>query len=1005
MVRNKFARKLSVGIHLLVIFASMFGLFIPQSVASADAAGYSLYFDGVNDYVDLGLTVDVMVDTDWTNTMSFSLWVKPEGTGFCTANDVASCDSIFGDRPRWWGLSHGTYQGQQGLFAWVYDGNYDIVRIPYTPGEWVHIAWVHAGGTLSAYKNGSLVGSVPSGQIQQPPAEPRMHIGAVIKGSVENWSFNGEVDELRIYNIALSENDIRATLFSELVGNEPGLQAYYKMSNGSGDVLTDDSINNHDGVLLESIYIPTNGTLPLWMTSTAFNKPLVNDLSITTNEDTPTAVTLQAQGNPASTLTYTFSDPPHGAITGTAPNLTYTPDSNYSGSDGFTYQAWDGTTPSAVATVSVTITAINDAPIAQSQTWPATEDTPYNGVLTASDAEGSLLTYSIVTPPTHGNLSGTAPNLTYTPFANYFGSDSFTFKANDGLVDSNTATITVNIASVNDVPVADDKIINTTVNTPVGITLTGSDVESPSLTFAVTGGPSHGSLSGTLPNLTYTPTSAYSGGDSFTYTASDGQATSPAATVTINVNSGNAPPQANNQNLSTNEDISLPVTLTGSDPESQPLFFTILTQPQHGSLSGTAPTITYHPNANYFGSDSFTFKVNDGQIDSNIATISIDVLSVNDAPVADAQSKSTNINQSVSITLTGSDIENDPLTFSVLTNPSHGVLSGTVPNLTYTPATDYSGSDSFTYRAFDGNLNSTAATVSITITAGNQIPVADPQDVEVNEDSSLAIVLTGTDPEGQPLTYAFNTPPTHGTLLGTAPNMTYTPHPDYYGTDYFVFRVRDGVNWSEPATVNIVVLPVNDAPRGTSAGYTVMANSYLDITLSGTDIDGDLLSFSISLPPQMGTLSEIDPVTHVVRYTPNPGYIGADVFRFKAFDGLLWSGSPDASISLNIVANTNPPVSLPDTYSLTMNSSLNVSAPGVLINDTNASSAVLDSGVSHGSLSLQSNGSFTYTPSAGYVGTDQFSYHAVGPGGSGNVVIVTLNVVSGVQIFLPLIAN
>lgn len=1003
MVRNKLNPIVSFCLNLLVIFTSIIVLAIPQASVRADAAGYALYFDGINDYVDLGLTEDVMAGADWRNTMSFSLWLKPEGTGFCTHNDVASCDSIFGDRPRWWGLSHGTYNGQQGLFAWIYDGNYDIVRIPYTPGEWVHVAWVHTGGVLSVYKNGTLVGSVASGTIAQPPAQPRMHIGAVIKSSVENWSFNGEIDELRIYNTALTQNDIRASLFSELNGNEAGLQAYYKMSNGSGSVLTDDSGNGHNGLLLESEFILSNSSLPLWVTSTAFNKPLVNDFSITTNEDTPASATLLAQSNPASTLTYATSDPQHGTLTGTAPNLTYTPNLDYFGTDSFTYQALDGSSASAIATVSVTINPINDAPVAQSETWSVIEDTTYNGVLHASDVENDTLNYSIVTPPTHGSLDGTAPNLTYTPHSNYFGSDSFTFKANDTQLDSNIATITINISAVNDVPVADDKIINTGVNTPVSVTLTGSDIETSELTFSVTGGPSHGALSGTLPNLTYTPLDSYTGSDSFTYTASDGQATSLPATVTININFGNAPPQAYNQSLSTDEDIDLAITLSGSDPESQPLTYTVLAQPQHGSLTGTEPNLIFHPEANYFGPDSFTFKVNDGQIDSNIATITITINPVNDAPVANSQTKSTNVNQSVAITLTGSDIENDPLTFSVVGQPQHGNLSGDSPNLTYTPAADYNGADSFTYRAFDGNLFSAEATVSITVAATNQIPIAYSQDVEVDEDGSLPIVLTGSDPEGQPLTYAFNTPPSHGSLLGTAPNMIYTPHTNYYGTDFFVFRVRDGVNWSAPATVTITVLPVNDAPRGISTAYTLSANSYLDITLTGTDVDGDLLSFDITVSPQKGTLSAINPITNVVRYTPDSGYVGADVFRFRAWDGQVWSLLPDASISLNIQESTGLPVAHPDSYLVPMNGSLTVSTPGVRSNDVGADTVVLVDNVSHGDLSLQSDGSFTYTPTNGFSGIDQFTYYAVGTGGNSATVTVTLNIAQIIKVFLPII--
>ena len=179
--------------------------------------------------------------------------------------------------------------------------------------------------------------------------------------------------------------------------------------------------------------------------------------------------------------------------------------------------------------------------------------------------------------------------------------------------------------------------------------------------------------------------------------------------------STNQAPTANNQSVSTNEETPKAITLTGSDPESSALTYSVVANPSHGALSGTIPNLTYTPATNYSGSDSFTFKVNDGTQDSNTATISITVIAVNDAPVATAQSASLAKNVSSAITLTGSDPENSTLSYFVVTNPVHGTLSGTVPNLTYLPATDYTGSDSFTFKVNDGSLDSAVATVSITV--------------------------------------------------------------------------------------------------------------------------------------------------------------------------------------------------------------------------------------------------------------------------------------------------
>jgi hypothetical protein len=993
---------------LVLVFVVIFSLFVPMNTVSATAAGYSLYFDGNNDYVSVAATETVLGGAGWQDTMSISVWVKPMGSAGCLRNDVAWCDSILGDRPRWWGISRGTVDGLDRIWIWNRDDSIDQVGIPYTEGEWVHIAMVHAGGMLSAYKNGQFVGSVASGTTQQPStgAKPNLQFGSVINNSDRNWSFQGEIDEIRIYSTVLSQSDIQSALFTELSGSEPGLRAYYKMSNGSGLLLTDDSVNSFDGVLMDGggIVAP-DGAYPLWVTSNAFDKPLAGDISATTDEDVAVGITLLGQGAPGSPLTYTVADPPHGSVTGTGANRTYTPDANYSGADSFTYQAWVNGVASAPATVSVSINSLNDVPVANTQSLSLNEDTQLTGTLTATDADGDPLTYIITAQPTHGVLSGSYPSFTYTPAANYFGADSFAFKVNDTHVDSNTATINLTVNSVNDVPVADNKIINTPLNTSVAVLLTGSDVENSPLTFTVTGSPAHGSLTGTSPNLIYTPNTGYVGSDSFTYTASDSQAVSPPATVTINITSGNQPPVANDQSVTTDEDTQKAITLSASDPEAQPLTYTVLSQPTHGTLSGSAPAVTYHPNANFNGSDSFTFKASDGQIDSNIATVSITVNSLNDAPVANSFAIQTAVNTPVSISLTGSDVENAPLTFSVVTNPQHGTLSGTPPSLIYTPENGYSGVDSLTYRANDGTVNSELATVTITVSSGNLPPVANPQDITLNEDTPTPITLTGFDAEGVALSYSFLHPTSHGSLLGTAPDMTYTPHTNYYGTDYFIFRVWDGVQWSEGATVNIVVEPVNDAPRAIPQAVSTSKNVYLDIQLSGADVDGDILSFTIANGPSHGDLGAINPATNVVRYTPDSNYVGLDFFQFRASDGTLTSNISAVTINVTDEEVNVAPLANDDQYLANINTILSIPAPGVLSNDSDPNgdtiTAELVSGLS--GLTLNPNGSFIYTPPSGFSGDVSFTYHATDGSLQSGLATVTIHVVQVKKLFLPFI--
>ncbi|MCP4365857.1 MAG: adhesin, partial [Planctomycetes bacterium] len=194
--------------------------------------------------------------------------------------------------------------------------------------------------------------------------------------------------------------------------------------------------------------------------------------------------------------------------------------------------------------------------------------------------------------------------------------------------------------------------------------------------------------------------------------------------------------------------------------------------------SGTPPAVTYTPNSDYTGTDSFTFTANDGTATSTAATISININAVvpdNTVPNALAQSVTTLQNQAANITLTGTDSDGDSLTFAIASSPSHGTLSGTPPAATYTPDSDYTGSDSFTFTANDGMATSTAATVSINIDPGNTAPNALVQFVTTLKNQAANITLTGTDNDGDSITFAIASNPSHGTLSGTPPAVTYTP--------------------------------------------------------------------------------------------------------------------------------------------------------------------------------------------------------------------------------------
>jgi hypothetical protein len=147
------------------------------------------------------------------------------------------------------------------------------------------------------------------------------------------------------------------------------------------------------------------------------------------------------------------------------------------------------------------------------------------------------------------------------------------------------------------------------------------------------------------------------------------------------------------------------------------------------------------------------------------------------------------------------------VSFSVDTLPANGTLSGTPPSLTYTPSADFHGTDRFTFTASDGMLTSAPATVTITVTPVNDAPVATPQEVTTTKNTTVALTLAGSDPDGDEVSFSVDTLPANGTLSGTPPSVFYTPARNFHGTDRFTFTVSDGALTGAPATVTVTVTP------------------------------------------------------------------------------------------------------------------------------------------------------------------------------------------------------
>ncbi len=387
---------------------------------------------------------------------------------------------------------------------------------------------------------------------------------------------------------------------------------------------------------------------------------------------------------------------------------------------------------------------------------------PAPGVLgNDSDVDaGTTLTAVQVTGPAHAtsftlNANG---SFNYTATSGYVGTDSFTYRANDGSLNSNTATVTITVASGNTAPTcATPQSGSTNEDTTLNSSVVCTDAQANTLSYSVVTPPTHGTLTLNADgSFSYTPAANYNGPDSFTLRANDGTLDSNTATVNITVTAVNDAPVAVNDSYTTAEDTTLTVAAPGvlgndSDIDSPTLTAVLVTGPSHGSADPQRQWLasaTPRPPTTTALTRSPT-RPTTASLDSNVATVSLTITAVNDAPVAVNDSYGTNEDTTLTVGAPGvlandSDVDGDSLSSIVVTGPSHGSLTFNANgSFSYTPAANYYGLDSFTYKANDGSLDSNVATVSITVTAVNDAPVAVADAYTTAEDTTLTVAAPG----------------------------------------------------------------------------------------------------------------------------------------------------------------------------------------------------------------------------------------------------------------------
>jgi len=292
-----------------------------------------------------------------------------------------------------------------------------------------------------------------------------------------------------------------------------------------------------------------------------------------------------------------------------------------------------------------------------------------------------------------------------------------------------------------------------------------------------------------------------------------------------------------------------------------------------------------------------------------IALVVIIVGKVNKPPTAEPLRVTTKEDTPTSITLAGSDRDNDKLTYSVITEPTHGRLTGTVPNLNYRPEQDFNGQDSFTFKVSDGKVDSAAATVSITVMPGNDPPTAKDDNATAEEDVpiiTIDVLKNDTDPDKDRLVVISATQGRNGSVtINTDSTLTYAPNGNFSGNDSFSYTLSDGKDGTGTASVNVTVNAVNDEPSITSKPVEtsrVWAPYTYGVVAKDPD-SGDRLIYTLTKKPEGMTINED---TGLIEWRPTSSQAGTYDVTVGVADNYKTRGSDTQSFKITVTSLDSP---------------------------------------------------------------------------------------------------
>ncbi|WP_281947995.1 tandem-95 repeat protein, partial [Vibrio parahaemolyticus] len=657
--------------------------------------------------------------------------------------------------------------------------------------------------------------------------------------------------------------------------------------------------------------------------------PVAKDDIATTQEDTAVTIDVlpndtDVDGDKLSIQSATVPEA-QGKVEIVDGKLVFTPAENFNGDAEITYTVTDGSLTDQ-ATVKVTVNAVNDTPEVESNIADQTlaEDfTPYSIDLNNafSDVDGEL-TFSV---SGNSNIQVAIVNgiATFTPTADWSGSEALTFTATDPSGESVSQTVNFTVASVADI-VADKATV--VEDTPTIIKVLGNDTFEGTdkvVSLDTNNGPANGTVSVNPDgSVTYTPNDNYHGTDSFTYIVTSG-GVSESAIVEVNVTPANDAPVAKDDIATTQEDtaVTIDVLPNDTDVDGDKLSIESVSVPkEQGTVEVVDGKLVFTPAENFNGDAEITYTVTDGAL-TDQATVKVTVNAVNDTPVVESNIADQTLAEdftpyTIDLNTAFSDVDNvdGELTFSVSGNSNIqvAIVNGIA---TITPTADWNGSETLTFTATDPSGESVSQPVNFTVA-----PVADivADKATVVEDTSTVIKVLGNDTfegDGKVVSLDTNNGPANGTVsVNPDGSVTYTPNDNYQGTDSFTYIVTSG-GVSESTTVSVDVTPVNDAPvaKDDTAITDEDTPVTIDVLPNDNDIDGDKLSIqSASVPEAQGKVEIVD---GKLVFTPAENFNGDAEITYTVTDGEL-TDAAKVTVTVNPV-NDAPTIKVDAVESIT----------------------------------------------------------------------------------------